>query len=235
MVCSNYVGVREVMTQFFNRSYLVGLFFLCSSVAVSARDLGTAEYTFYIPVVESTSIDFQGGANLETEQDFGFGMGFGGAITDSIVGSVTFSFNNIHYSAERIIDDSDRSRERISSRLDTFSIAVGGDYYFTDEKLSPFVNLNMGYTFINTNIASGPPQGVCWWDPWWGYICDSYVPTYSENSFNYGGGVGLRLDVSRYTFFKLGYYEQVLDINKAKGSPKLSMFKLEVGRKMNFF
>ena len=47
-------------------------------------------------------------------------------------------------------------------------------YKFLDGMFRPFVETGLGGTWVNTNIASGPPQVGYWWDPWWGYICGSH-------------------------------------------------------------
>ena len=39
---------------------------------------------------------------------------------------------------------------------------------------TPYVTGGIGYAFIDTNIPDSPPQTACWWDPWWGYVCDTF-------------------------------------------------------------
>ena len=79
----------------------------------------------------------------------------------------------------------------------------------------------------DSNIASGPPVGSCWWHPWWGYICNSWIPTYDRTSFSFGGGIGVRADVSRSFFLELSYNGLWVDF--ADSTPGFDGIRLNVG------
>jgi len=128
-----------------------------------------------------------------------------------------------------VFDDPSGAREFLSSELDTYTVSVGGDYYLFDANLSPFINAGIGWSWVDTNIPSGLPGSVCWWDPWLGYICSSNTPTHDESSFFYSAGAGLRVDFSRRNFLKVGYYRGWADYEKASGSPDNSSVRLELG------
>jgi opacity protein-like surface antigen len=86
-----------------------------------------------------------------------------------------------------------------------FNGNLGLDYYFLDGPLTPFVSGGIGFSYFDSGVPSGSPDVICWWDPWWGYICSGSTPTHDDWSFNWKGGVGLRLDLENGMLIKLAY------------------------------
>lgn len=196
-----------------------------------ATQEGTTEFSLLIPYLDSTDINFKGGTSAKIDSDPGFGFGFAYNYSSNLAGRIDMTWNSTSYSATRILDDGSQTSRSINGQLETFSISVGGDYYFMDDDFSPFVNGNLGWNIIDTNIADGPPSTACWWDPWYGYICNTYQSTRREDSVFYSLGAGLRMEVGRGNFLKLGYYESWPDIENASGSPSLGTIRLEIGFK----
>jgi hypothetical protein len=48
---------------------------------------------------------------------------------------------------------------------------------------TPYLQAGIGWTYVDSNVADGPPVTGCWWDPWWGYICSNFYSTYTETKF----------------------------------------------------
>jgi hypothetical protein len=199
------------------------------SSSTQARRVGSGEAIFILPYVQSQTIDFEGGAKADINSDPGIGFGFAYNYSSKLAGRVDFLWNNVSYDATRIIDDADRTEEIVSGRLDTFNLLLGGEYYFLENELSPFVAAGIGWNYIDTNIPSGPPSNVCWWDPFWGYICSGYRPTYGSNEFSYNFGLGLRVPVGRSNFLKVGYYTSYSDLNNSTSSTSIDTFRFEFG------
>jgi opacity protein-like surface antigen len=86
----------------------------------------------------------------------------------------------------------------------------------------------IGYSFIDTNIPDAPPQTACWWDPWWGYVCDTFQSTRNVEEFTYQAGVGLRWDVSPGYTMRLAYEKHWLDLGEATTTPDFDQFKLGI-------
>jgi len=128
-----------------------------------------------------------------------------------------------------VLDNAGQDEIGISGVMDTFNMAFNLDYYLTTGKVAPFITGGLGWGNVDSNIASGPPNTFCWWDPWWGYICGSDVPTYNEDSWFYSVGAGLRIDVGRNTFLRGSYLERWVDIDSADGSPSFATFLFEFG------
>ena len=82
---------------------------------------------------------------------------------------------------------------------------------------------------IDSNIPSGPATGTCWWDPWWGYVCNTWQPTYEDTAFAYGAAAGLRAELGAGKFFLEGSYNMLwVDFDKA-GTQDFDGVRLNIG------
>ncbi len=96
---------------------------------------------------------------------------------------------------------------------------------------TPYLSATAGWAWIDTNIAEGPPQTGCWWDPWWGYVCANFQDTKSIDGLAYGFDVGARYDISDTFDVRASYLMRWVDLSHANGSPDLDGFQLSVGWK----
>jgi opacity protein-like surface antigen len=95
--------------------------------------------------------------------------------------------------------------------------------------LTPYVLGTLAWSWVDSNIPTGPPQTGCWWDPWFGYICSTWQPTASNNAFTYGLGVGLRWDAGRNFFMRFGYEYDWIDFSHSSSTPGFSLLRLQFG------
>jgi len=77
------------------------------------------------------------------------------------------------------------------------------DYNIINRRLTPFVTAGIGYQYLEMELRHLPPVEVCWWDPWWGWVCGYAVPYAAETDFTWNVGAGLRWDVTDSFFIKL--------------------------------
>ena len=91
------------------------------------------------------------------------------------------------------------------------------------------MNANLGWTNIDSNISDGEGTTICWWDPWWGYVCDTFLSTYQKDYWHYGIGVGLRVDMNRDTFLRVGYHRRWLDLDNSPGTSSFDGLRFEFG------
>ncbi len=175
------------------------------------------------------TVDFDGGSTIETDDEASLGFGFGYNFSEHLLVGGDMSFGTVDYDGRlQSADDPDVS-QGISGEFDVFSIAANATWHFMEGPLTPFVSAMLGYTSVDTNIAEGPPQTGCWWDPWYGYICTSFVDTKTEDAFTYGLAVGGRWDFARGWFARLSYEERWLDIGEASGTPSFGGLRLDIG------
>lgn len=77
------------------------------------------------------------------------------------------------------------------------------DYNIINRRLTPFLTAGIGYQYLETEIKTAPPVTVCWWDPWWGWVCDTDYPRASEWDFTWNVGAGVRWDITDSLFVKV--------------------------------
>jgi opacity protein-like surface antigen len=208
--------------------YLAGLALalLAGATAADAQSReGRWEYTLGIPYQLGSETTFDGGSTLKTKSDFGFGMTFGYNPSEQVTWSFGLKWAGIGYDANVVKDGGGTTG--ISGTYDAWGLSGNLLFNLGQGPLTPFVGAGIGYTWIDTNVPNGLPQTGCWWDPWYGYICSTYYPTKSVNSFSYQAMGGLRYAFNPRTFLRLSYASQWIDTSN--GTPRFDVFGLEIG------
>ena len=182
---------------------------------------------------QSSATAGDGGSSLDVDGVVGIGFNLGYNLTDNLNLSADFDYLRPDYTAIVVVEpnppDGSQQSTRIDHRLSQFNGRFKGTYYFTDGPLVPYIEAGIGWSFIDSNVASGPPQGFCWWHPWWGYICETFVDTFSSTEFSYGAGVGLRYELVGNSFIKASYNVWALDTDGPRADPQLETFRIEYG------
>ena len=179
---------------------------------------GKYEITLQPRYVSSKGIDADGGSRVDVDPAFGFGLGFGYNFTDSFALHLDGSWTRADYKAKIATADGNGNPAgtgSVDGTLDTTTVALNLSYYLLNGPLTPFLTGGVGWTFLDSNIPSGPVEGVCWWDPWYGYICTVYQNTYTKNYFSYNLGLGARWDLYPGFFLRGSVGWQWLDLGKA--------------------
>jgi opacity protein-like surface antigen len=185
-------------------------------------------WEFMLPIIYTDSASFtgQGGASLDINDDWGMGLAFGYNINDHFNINGIMSWSSRSYEATAVLDSG--ATARYSNSMETTSLSLNGTYHFLSGDITPFVSGGIGWMFVDTNIQDGPASGTCWWDPWWGYVCNTYVPTRTEDDISYHAGIGVRFDVSSEVSLQASYNKMWVDFEKASGGmPEFDLFKIE--------
>jgi opacity protein-like surface antigen len=185
-------------------------------------------WEFFVPLTYTEEVDFssENGSEVEINDDFGLGLGFGYNFNNHFQLNGTFNWSSRSYDATAT-SESGVIEAEYSNDLETFFMALNGVYYLMQGNFTPFISGTIGYTFLDTNIPEGPPEGYCWYDPWYGYICNDYTPTVTDEAFSYGGGLGLRLDFNRYFGMQGSYNRTWVDFDKADDEIDFDTWKLD--------
>ncbi|RLA05611.1 MAG: porin family protein [Gammaproteobacteria bacterium] len=213
---------------------LVGALVL-SSFSASARESnrdGEWEGGFMLLGSGSATFDGQGGSSVDVDTDVGWGFTFGYNLNSHIALGFEFTSTSPDYKATAWQEPDDGSgipeMIEVSHEMDLYQTQFNGIYNISDGRFTPYLQVGFGWSFIDSNVADGPPQGYCWWDPWWGYICDGYQSTYDTTNFSYNAAAGIRFEINNSTYFKLSYQEVWVDLDNASNA-SLPMYRLEVG------
>jgi opacity protein-like surface antigen len=200
-------------------------------MAQSADRAGSWEARTALTFENSATWDFEGGTEARIENDLGFVLGFAYHLNDNLEFGGGLEFGQQDYTADIASGTFPGTVFSVDGELESFRLMLDGTYNFLPGKFSPFVTGGIGWSWVDTNIATQPPQTGCWWDPWWGYICTSYQNTKSIDGLTYRLGVGMRYDISDSLAIHAAYRMTWIDLDNAEGTPDQDGFLLGIGWK----
>ena len=175
-----------------------------------------------------TEVEAENGSTIDTSDDFGFTLGGGYNFSDRLATTFAFQWAGVGYDATGM--DEDGNDFDIRGKYDSFTLSANLVLNLADGPFVPYVGAGIGWTWIDTNIPSGPPTTGCWWDPWWGYVCYSSYPTETTDAFSYQALLGIRYEFDNdSTFLRLGYTSQWMDFSSASGTPRFDVIVLDIG------
>ena len=212
----------------------LGTTLLGASLAAAAESDRAEKWQFSFPITftSGSNYDSEEGTSIDVSDDVGFGIGFGYNLQEKILLGVEFTWLDANYDAHIATDfDGDQVADDsidVAGTLDATNLQFFGQYNILAKRITPFVRGSFGWAWVDSNIPSGPAEGVCWWDPWWGYVCDTWQPTFDDTSFSYGVGAGVRAELAERFFAEASYNILWIDFDKA-GTTDFDGFRLNLG------
>jgi len=185
------------------------------------------EATFKVLNNLSTVVDGQNGSQTDLDSDYGWGFTLGYNVNPHILVNFDFSSSTPSYQAT-LIDGDDGSSHVINHKMDLLESQFNVVYNVFASQFTPYVQAGAGWSYVDSNIADGPPGSVCWWDPWWGYVCDSYQNTHDDERFSYNVAVGFRYELDNSLFFRASYKQAWIDFSKSDDA-SIGSYHLEIG------
>lgn len=198
-----------------------------SAAAVRSAESRAERWDFSIQTRYAWSQEITGdnGGRVDFEDDLGWGFGFGYHFSEQFKLGFSLAWHSIYYRATAFSDDGSGDTRTYANYLDTSTLALTGDYTFGKSRLKPYVSGNLGWLAVDTNITADIDVG-CWYDPWWGYICNEYVQTYGTDAFTYGLGLGLQFDLSPAAFLKAGWDHNWNDLDAMNSN---DLLRIDIG------
>jgi opacity protein-like surface antigen len=186
-------------------------------------------WEIFLPIIysDSTTVNGEGGSKVDINSDYGFGFGAGYNVNDNFQINGMFTWAYRSYNATAVNSDGTPGRQ-YSNYMDTSTLSLNGVFYLMQGNITPFISAGVGITYVDTNIPIGSGSTSCWYDPWYGYVCSSYVPTKTENDITYNAGIGIRFDIDRQFGMQFGYYKTYVNINKAQGTPDFDNLRFDL-------
>ena len=196
-------------------------------------DERAGEWNLSLELLYQGSESFSGsnGSGAELQADWGFGFMIAYNFNNHLALGFEASFQDPRYNYTIVPEDSSGSPgapQTVSHTASIFNGLFRGTYNILSGPVTPFIDVLAGWRYIDSNVANSPPVTGCWWDPWWGYVCRNYWSTYSDSSFSYGAGVGMRWDFNRDMFLKASYSLQKTDTGSS-GDPTFDVGRIEIG------
>ena len=198
---------------------------------------GKWQTTFNVFNQGSEDISTQGGSTLDVDDDWGWGFGFGYNFNNYLALGFDLNFVNPSYNATLLVDGDENTPPDgipedtidISHKLDMFSGQLHLTYNILDKSFTPYIDAGLGFTYVDSNVSDGTGGTVCWWDPWWGWICGNTFNTYDDTRFSYGGGVGLRWDINPGVFITGSYNLLQLDTPSYTDDGTFDSWRFQIG------
>jgi len=212
---------------------LVAAYAVGAAAQNSPPRAGKWEFTLEPQYTHSTSFNSGNGSSGTVDSSLGFGFGVGYNLNNNFALSGDFTWSSANYNANVAGAGANAGNSyTVSGTLNANTIRFNALWNFiANGNWTPFVGAGIGSTYIDTNIPNGPPSNVCWWDPWWGYYCGSYLPTKTAYYVSYNAQLGVRFEVDRNIFLRAVAIRQWLDVGGSLGTPWVDSYRFDVGFK----
>jgi len=203
----------------------------CALPAAAQSPSRTRTYEFYMSPIftDSKSLSFEGGTTARTDQGYGFGVGFAYNFSQHLNAGVELAWSEVYYRTT-LQPVGPGSGVNSSGFFDTGTLRFKGDWNILATPLTPFLTGGAGWTHIYTDIPVGPPQNSCWYYPWYGQVCSTYVPTQNTTKFSYNYGAGVRWDAGPWLVRGL-VNQQYADNGGAHGNSTWTQWRFDFGMK----
>lgn len=194
---------------------------------------GQWEVSLLTQYQNSTDLSGKGGSSLDVDESWGWGFTIGYNLNAKWNFQYKFTMVEPDYSAYIVPgppenpDDPVIPPQTIDYKLSKYSHAFNATYHFFDGPLTPFLQAGAGWTKLDSNIIDRPPSTGCWWDPWWGWICNTTWSTYDSTDFSYNAGIGLRWDVNGALYLRGTYNHEWVSLKS--GTLDFDTLTLEAG------
>ena len=189
---------------------------------------------FYLGPVFTAPKDynFEGGSTAHTDTGNGLNLGFAYNFDAHWQAGIDFAWSEMDYSADVQPGPNNNLGivGRINGTIETGTVRFNATWNMLAGNFTPFVTGGLGWTYIDTNIPAGLPESFCWYYPWYGSYCSTYVPTKSTTRFSYNAGLGLRLDVGKGVFRGM-VNSQWADFGGSYGSSSFIQYRIDFGVK----
>ncbi len=170
----------------------------------------------------SKDATFKGGSTLSLDDDLGLAITFGYRFSDLLELQFGMDWNSVDYSA--VLKTGNGSTTRANGSMEAFTPRVGLNLNLMRGPIAPYISGGIGWSFIDTNIPEGRPSNVCYWDPWYGYVCGTVQNTHTTDNLTYQAGAGVRFDFSYAYTMRLSYERHWLELDNA--TPALDQIRL---------
>ena len=187
---------------------------------------GSMEFSVPLNYTTSSTISGQNGSSADVNAALSMGFGMGYNFNDHFQVNGAFTWSQRNYTA-KTTPDAGVTPSSYTNTMYASSLQVNAVYYFMAGDFTPFVQGGFGTTYVDTNIPNGTGGSTCYWDPYWGYVCGTYVPTKTSSNISYSGGVGARYDVNRQFSMQGSYNKFYIDAPQTSSTPSADVWRVD--------
>ncbi len=190
------------------------------------------EFDLLVGNLDGVSLDGANGSSIDTDSTSMFGLAFAYNFNSHFSLGGELSWGSPDYNATIILDDgfgNPGEPQVIRHKMDLFSYGFTGTFNLLKGPLTPYAELGFGWTEMDSNVADQPPITGCWWDPWWGYICNTYTSTFSKTRERLNGAIGLRWDMDNGMTLKGSYGLMQIDTGSGTEDADMNYYRFDLG------
>ena len=174
---------------------LVWLLMVVSAPALAQSRGGTDEWSLgFYAILGPGQYSFEGGATARNDGGAGVVLSVAHNLNNYFAIGVDASLSEFNYRATVV--GSAGSFESHGD-MEAGALRAHVTWNLLARPFTPFLSVNAGVMFLDTNIRSDPPANACWTYPWYGEVCGERAPTNSLTRLTYGVGAGLRYELPR--------------------------------------
>jgi opacity protein-like surface antigen len=207
---------------------LAAALLLITDAANAERRKGNFDVTLGAASLFSEKVGGAEGSSLDIDSNTGIQAGIDYYLTNRLSVGFDMSWLNPRYTATLVPEDGSPD-VTVSHRSTIFNGQFSAAYDLMDGPFTPFAEAGIGWTYFDSNVLDSDPIVGCWWDPFWGYICDAFYSTYSDTNFSYHATLGFRWDFSMEMFAKASYRWLEVDLGSGAAKPMMEQALLEIG------
>ena len=180
---------------------------------------------------DGKSYSFEGGTSASTDTGVGLTLGWLHNFNPHMAAGLEIEWSEQDYRATvQPGPGNTLGASQINGTIESRTIRFLGTYHFSEKALTPYATGGLGWSWVDTNIPSGLPENVCWYYPWWGTYCSTFVPTHNTTKFSYNLGAGLRYDYGK-AVFRGQIHAQWIDFGGNYGSSYATQYRIDFGTK----
>jgi len=202
---------------------------LIVSIAHAQSDrAGTWEFGGSALSLSSSYIAGSNGSSLAVDRSTGYGIFGAYHFTNRLALGFDANFADPKYRAT-LIPDGPEPPEIVNARLGVNIFHIKGTFNLLDRDVTPFVEIGAGWTQVDSNIISGIGGPICWWDPFWGYVCDNYYDTYTKTRSSRAYALGIRWDIDGEWVFRASWGLTEVDGDNSSADVEVDTAQLSFG------
>ncbi len=200
-----------------------------STTALAQQDRSNMwEFGVLLNNLGSENLNGSNGSSLDVDSSTGFGFSLSYNLNNHFALGGEFTWNQPDYSAVFVPADPTEDPQTVNYELDVFGVNLKATWNIIDGPITPYVEAGLGWADIDSNIVDQPPVTGCWWDPWWGYVCDTFYSTYGKTQESYNYAVGLRWDMDNGMTLKASYGVLEIDTSQSTDDASLDAIRAEL-------
>lgn len=185
---------------------------------------GDWEFTIQLQTNAADTYNGKQQTSIRLNQRTGFGFGAAYNLTEHFSLGADLNFSSPRYTATIQPQEEREAAQSFQNRADIVTGQFKGTWNILKSSLTPYIEAGGGFTFVDSNVRDTQVPVTCWYDPWYGTVCNT--SSYNDTNFSYGGAAGFRWDTKNSMVLKLSINTLTIDTSD---DPTINSIRFEIG------